>query len=43
MISMENWVTDGIKKCDIKRNTIRANRADLETANGYLMSVENIP
>lgn len=37
---MENWVTEEMKECDIKKNTIRANRADLETANGSLMSVE---
>lgn len=41
MISMENWVTEEMKECDIKKNTIRANRADLETTNGYIMSVEN--
>lgn len=29
-----------MKECDIRKNTIRANRADLETANGSLMSVE---
>lgn len=39
-MSMENWVTDEMKAGDIKRNTIRVNRADLETTNGYIMSVK---
>lgn len=41
MISMQNWVTEEMKKCNIKKNTIRANRADLETTNGCIMNVEN--
>lgn len=35
MISMENWVTDETEAGDIKKNTIRVNRADLETTNGF--------
>lgn len=41
MISMENWVTDEMEAGDIKKNTIRVNRADLETTNGSIMSVKN--
>ncbi len=31
----------GIKEYDIKKNTIRANRADLETTNASIMSEKN--